>query len=167
MFCFDFWGSKNPAFTLTLWQSVGLLRHFQRRCSSPWWTESVAHKFAGIERMLLAVDFFFLGMNHLLSPGFVLTPWETTFGRFFNPNLWVLLAPKHCGNSFRNSGRLERGREKRSVQGKEREKFLKGLANLSNLLTNVAWVPSLQCNLKPSKFLVIWGSAMNILHSSS
>lgn len=110
---------------------------------------------------------FFLGKNFLLSPGFKLTPWESTFGRFFSPNQWVLLAPEQCGNSFRNSGGLEREREKRSAQGKEREKFLKGLANLSNLLTNVVWVPSLQWNLKPGKFLVIWGSAMNILHSSS
>lgn len=110
---------------------------------------------------------FFLGKNFLLSPGFKLTPWESTFGRFFSPNRWVLLAPEQCGNSFRNSGGLEREREKRSAQGKEREKFLKGLANLSNLLTNVVWVPSLQWNLKPGKFLVIWGSAMNILHSSS
>lgn len=64
---------------------------------------------------------FFLGKNCLLSPGFKLTPWESAFGRFFSPNLWVLLAPKQCGNSFRNSGRLEREREKRSARGKKRE----------------------------------------------
>lgn len=63
----------------------------------------------------LWVVFFSLGMNHLLSPGFELTPWESTFGRFFNPNPWVLLAPKYHGNSFRNSGRLETKTEKRSV----------------------------------------------------
>ena len=174
MFRFDIWGSENPALTLTIWQSLGWLSHFQRRCSSPWWAESVAHKFAETERMLVGccvgfccLFFFFLGMNHLLSPGFELAPWESTFGRFFNPNLWVLLAPIHCGNSFRNSSRLEREKEKRSERGKEREKFLRGLANLSKLLANVVWIPSLRWNLKPGKFLVIWGSAMNVLHSSS
>lgn len=190
MFLFDFWDSKNPVLALTPWQSVRLLKHFQKICSSPWWTKPLMNRVCGshigrnwkiVIRLLFGfglfvcfycfglVSFFvcFLRMNPLLSPGFELTPWDSTFGRFFNANLWVLLAPKHCRNSLRNSGRLEREREKRKVQEKEREKFLKGLANLSNLLTNVVWVPSLQWNVKPGKFLVIWGSAMNILHSSS
>lgn len=54
MLHFDFWVSKNPALALTLWQSVGLLRHSQRRRSIPWWTESAAHGFAGTGRMLFA-----------------------------------------------------------------------------------------------------------------
>lgn len=175
MLHFDFWVSKNPALALTLWQSVGLLRHSQRRRSIPWWTESVAHGFAGTGRMLidgcslvfiLCVLFASFSWNE--SPTFALFWIDTMrqyFWQVFNPNLWVLLALKHCGNRLRNSDRLERDREKECTR--EREKFLKGLANLSNLLTDVVWVPSLQWNLKPGKFLVIWGSAMNILHSSS
>lgn len=165
---FWLWGFKKPGFGPNTRAISGITETLSKKMFKPLMNgvcgSRVCRNWENVSWLLCWG--FFLGMNHLLSPGFELTPWESTFGRFFNPNLWVLLAPKHCGNSFRNSGRLERERGKRSVQGKEREKFLKGLANPSNLLTNVVWVPSLQWNLKPGKFLVIWGSAMNILHSS-
>lgn len=130
MFWFDFWGSKKssvgPNTSNQYWDN-------SKDVQTLWWTESVAHKFAGRERMCVGCwDFFgcyclvvlgafgvffwggegvvwfgllgfgfFLGQNFLLSPGFKLTPWESTFGSFFSPNLWVLLAFEWCGNTLK------------------------------------------------------------------